>query len=205
MSGSSLPDATQNPRFTGLRSFMRLPGADDDKHPDVAIVGIPFDTAASFRPGQRFGPSAVRDISVLLRPSNQFHGINAFDRVNVVDSGDVPAIPGDIKTTYDLIAARYADLASKGTVPIGIGGDHSITLGELRGMAKALGPVALVQLDAHCDTWDNYWGVRLRTARRFAGRSRRDSSTSSTRSRLACAARSTRPETSTSRDGSGSR
>ncbi|HEY8814906.1 MAG TPA: agmatinase [Candidatus Dormibacteraeota bacterium] len=160
MSGSSLPDATQNPRFTGLRSFMRLPGADADQRADVAIVGIPFDTAASFRPGQRFGPSAVRDISVLLRPSNQFHGINAFDRVNVVDSGDVPAIPGDIKTTYDLISARYVDLTSKGTVPIGIGGDHSITLGELRGMAKALGPVALVQLDAHCDTWDNYWGVR---------------------------------------------
>ena len=54
----------------------------EDQHPDVAIVGIPFDTAASFRPGQRFGPSAVRDISVLLRPSNQFHGINAFDRIN---------------------------------------------------------------------------------------------------------------------------
>src|SRR6267143_3013410 len=118
MSGSSLPDATQSPRFTGLRSFMRLHGADDTQHPDVAIVGIPFDTGASFRPGQRFGPSAVRDISVLLRPSNQFHGINAFDRVNVVDTGDVPAIPGDIQSTYGLIEARYADLASRGTVPI---------------------------------------------------------------------------------------
>jgi agmatinase len=139
---------------------MRLPSVADKQTPDVAIVGIPFDTAASFRPGQRFGPSAVRDISVLLRPSNQFHRINAFDRVNVVDTGDVPAIPGDIQTTYDLIEARYAELASKGIVPIGIGGDHSITLGELRGMAKAMGPVALVQLDAHCDTWDNYWGIR---------------------------------------------
>src|SRR5258705_13966905 len=139
MSGSSLPDATQNPRFTGLRSFMRLPGAAEDQHPDVASVGVPFDTPASFRPGQRFGPSAVRDISVLLRPSNQFHGINAFDRVNVVDTGDVPAIPGDIKTTYSLIEARYAELASKGTVPIGIGGDHSGTLSYMRGMAKAMG------------------------------------------------------------------
>jgi agmatinase len=139
---------------------MRLPSVADKQTPDVAIVGIPFDTAASFRPGQRFGPSAVRDISVLLRPSNQFHRINAFDRVNVVDTGDVPAIPGDIQTTYDLIEARYAELASKRIVPIGIGGDHSITLGELRGMAKAMGPVALVQLDAHCDTWDNYWGIR---------------------------------------------
>jgi len=59
-----------------------------------------------------------------------------------------------------LIAARYAELVSAGTVPIGIGGDHSITLGELRGVSKVLGPVALVHLDAHCDTWDNYWGLR---------------------------------------------
>jgi len=160
MSGSRLPDATQNPRFTGVRTFMRLVDGTADSRPDVAIVGIPFDTAASFRPGQRFGPSAVRDISVLLRPSNQFHGFNAFDKITVVDTGDVPAIPGDIQRTYDLIAARYAELVSSNIVPIGIGGDHSVTLGELRGVAKALGPVALVQLDAHCDTWDNYWGVR---------------------------------------------
>lgn len=159
MTASHLPDATQNPRFTGVRTFMRLPGEGADAA-DVAVVGIPFDTAASFRPGQRFGPSAVRDISVLLRPSNQFHRMNAFDAVNVVDAGDVPAIPGDIQRTYDLIASRYAELAGRGTVPIGIGGDHSITLGELRGMAKVYGPLALVQLDAHCDTWDNYWGIR---------------------------------------------
>jgi len=160
MDGSRLPDATQNARFTGVRTYMRLPVGDAESNPDAAIVGIPFDTAASFRPGQRFGPSAVRDISVLLRPSNQFHSINAFDKVRVVDTGDVPAIPGDIQRTYDLIAARYAELASNKVVPIGIGGDHSVTLGELRGLAKVLGPVALVQLDAHCDTWDNYWGVR---------------------------------------------
>lgn len=133
------------------------PGAD---RPDVAIVGIPFDTAASFRPGQRFGPSAVRDISVLLRPSNQYHGLNAFEAVRVVDAGDVPAIPGSIERTYELIAARYSELAAQATVPIGIGGDHSVTLGELRGMSQVHGPLALVQVDAHCDTWDNYWGLR---------------------------------------------
>ncbi len=159
MGKSQLPDATQNPRFTGVRPFMRLPNESRERA-DVAIVGIPFDTAASFRPGQRFGPSAVRDISVLLRPSNQFHRLNAFDAVNVVDAGDVAAIPGDIQRTYEGIAARYSKLAAEGTVPIGIGGDHSVTLGELRGMSKVHGPLALVQLDAHCDTWDNYWGVR---------------------------------------------
>jgi agmatinase len=139
---------------------MRLPAQSESGVPDAAIVGIPFDTAASFRPGQRFGPSAVRDISVLLRPSNQFHGINAFERINVIDVGDVAAIPGNIQETYERIEARCTELLSQGTVPIGIGGDHSITLGELRAVAKAHGPVALVQLDAHCDTWDNYWGLR---------------------------------------------
>jgi agmatinase len=139
---------------------MRLPATSDSGVPDAAIVGIPFDTAASFRPGQRFGPSAVRDISVLLRPSNQFHGINAFERINVLDVGDVAAIPGNIQETYERIEARYTELLTQGTVPIGIGGDHSITLGELRAVANRHGPVALIQLDAHCDTWDNYWGLR---------------------------------------------
>jgi agmatinase len=139
---------------------MRLPVEPDPRGADAAVLGVPFDTAASFRPGQRFGPSAVREISVLLRPSNQFHKFNAFDRIRVVDAGDVPAIPGDIETTYARISQRIASLASAGTIPIGIGGDHSITLGELRGLAKVMGPIALVQLDAHCDTWDNYWGLR---------------------------------------------
>ena len=160
MPGSSLPDATQNPRFAGLRTFMRLPAELDPQGADIAVLGVPFDTAASFRPGQRFGPSAVREISVLLRPSNQFHKFNAFDRVRVVDAGDVAAIPGDIETTYKRISEGIAGLASAGAVPIAIGGDHSITLGELRGLAQVMGPVALVQLDAHCDTWDNYWGLR---------------------------------------------
>ena len=160
MKGSNLPDATQNPRFTGHRTFMRLPAAPVSGAADAAVVGIPFDTAASFRTGQRFGPSAVRDISVLLRPSNQFHGINAFHELEVIDPGDVPAIPGNIEETYSRIAERFGALHAQGTLPIGIGGDHSVTLGELRAAAKAHGPVALVQLDAHCDTWDNYWGVR---------------------------------------------
>lgn len=139
---------------------MRLPADPDASSADAAVVGIPFDTAASFRPGQRYGPSAVRDISVLLRPSNQFHKINAFERIRVVDAADVPAVPGNIEKTYALIEQKIAGLIEAGVIPIGVGGDHSVTLGELRGVAKASGPVALVQLDAHCDTWDNYWGVR---------------------------------------------
>lgn len=158
--GSSMPSGTQSPRFTGIRTFMRLPQLLDEEKVDAAIIGIPFDTGASFRTGQRFGPSAIRDMSVLLRPSNQYHKVNAFDELRVADAGDIGAIPGDIHSTYDRIKERYAQLCAMGIVPIGIGGDHSITLGELRGVAAQHGPVALVHIDAHCDTWDNYWGLR---------------------------------------------
>jgi len=141
---------------------MRLPWATDlrEDGAEVAIVGIPFDTAASFRTGARFGPSAIRDISVLLRPSNQFHGINALEHLRIVDRGDVPVVPGDIARTYANIDAQWSECAEAGVIPIGLGGDHSVTLGELRALARRHGPLALVQFDSHSDTWDNYWGVR---------------------------------------------
>jgi agmatinase len=161
MTEPSLPSATQSPRFSGIRTFMRLPyEASPEAGAEVAVIGIPFDTAASFRPGARFGPSGIRDMSVLLRPSNQHHQVNALEALRVVDAGDVLAIPGDIQRTYDAIAERWASVAAAGVVPIGLGGDHSVTLGELRGITRVTGPLALVHVDAHCDTWDNYWGLR---------------------------------------------
>ena len=157
-----IPSATQSPRFSGIRTFMRLPFAADpaQARAQVAILGIPFDTAASFRTGARFGPSAIRDMSVLLRPSNQFHRINALETVRVVDGGDVTVVPGEIARTYANIEAQWTAHAAAGVLPIGLGGDHSVTLGELRALAKRHGPLALVQFDSHTDTWDNYWGVR---------------------------------------------
>ena len=162
MPPTDLPSATQSPRFSGIRTFMRLPWSADPAGAgaQVALLGIPFDTAASFRTGARFGPSAIRDISVLLRPSNQFHRINALEALRVVDGGDVPVVPGDISRTYANIEAQWAACAAAGIVPIGLGGDHSVTLGELRALARRHGPLALVQFDSHADTWDNYWGVR---------------------------------------------
>jgi len=162
MDEAMIPSASQVPRFSGIRTFMRLPHVPrvDEGRPDVAIVGIPFDTGASFRPGARFGPAAIRDISVLLRPSNQFHKINALERLRVADAGDALAIPGEIARTYENMAQQWAHLAKASIIPIGLGGDHSVTLGELRGLTQQYGPLALVHFDAHTDTWDNYWGVR---------------------------------------------
>ncbi len=163
MSKSRIPSATQSPRFSGIRTFMRLPYEPDSSqwpNTDVAVVGLPFDTAASFRPGARFGPSGIRDISTLLRPSNQFHKMNAFDKLRVVDIGDLTAIPGDIQRTFDNISTAYHDLAAVSVIPLGLGGDHSVSLGELRGLAAHHGPLSLIHFDAHCDTWDNYWGLK---------------------------------------------
>lgn len=163
MADQGLPSATQNPRFSGIRTFMRLPYIADPSEwggADVAVVGIPFDTATSYRPGARFGPAGIRDISTLLRPSNQYHRLNAFDKLKVIDIGDIAAIPADIHRTYDMVKAVYQDLAAHEVVPIGLGGDHSVSLGEIRGLVSHYGPVALIHFDAHCDTWDNYWGIR---------------------------------------------
>lgn len=155
------PDTSgKAPRFTGIRTFMKFPHEQDLKAADVAVVGIPFDTGASFRAGARFGPSAIRDISAFLRPANGFHGINPFQSLSVVDYGDLPIIPGYMEDSYETIGREIKKIASEGVIPIGIGGDHSITLAELRGLSEIYGPLSLVQFDAHGDTWDNYWGKK---------------------------------------------
>ena len=154
-------DSFQSPRFCGPRTFMRLPFVEQtDDQMDFAVVGIPFDTGQSFRTGARFGPEAIRDFSILLRPFNPEQNINLFDYVSGVDYGDIPVIPGYIADTYDKIEADLAPLVDKGIIPIALGGDHSITLGELRAIAKKHGPVALLQFDAHSDTWDSYFGKK---------------------------------------------
>ncbi|WP_085994119.1 agmatinase [Oceanobacillus senegalensis] len=148
------------PRYTGIRTYMKLPHTTETDGVDMAVVGLPFDTAASYRSGARFGPSSIREISMLLRPSNAFHKINPFDHCSVIDYGDLPLIPGHIHESYDIMGEHYAKLAKNKIIPIGLGGDHSITLGELRGLAEVYGPLSLVHFDAHGDTWDNYWGKK---------------------------------------------
>lgn len=148
----------ESPRYCGPRTFMRLPYREQlDEHMDFVITGIPFDSGQSFRTGARFGPEAVRDFSILLRPYNPEQNIKIFDYVSGVDYGDIPVVPGYFKETYKKIEEGIYLIAEKGIIPITIGGDHSITLGELRALKKIHGPVALLQFDAHSDTWDSYF------------------------------------------------
>jgi agmatinase len=153
-------DAHVHPRFAGVRTFMRLPHVTDMAGVDVAVVGFPFDTATSFRPGARFGPEAIRAASALLRPYHPGHGVHLFEHLSGVDAGDVPVAPGDTEGTYALAEARLDELLAAGVFTLVLGGDHSITLAELRALARRHGPLALVHLDAHGDTWDAYYGQR---------------------------------------------
>lgn len=155
------PDASERPRYTGIRTFARCPYVPDSRAGvDVAVFGIPFDTATTMRPGARFGPAAVRDASLLLRPWHPHHGIDVFGSLSVVDGGDLTVTPGNAERTAAQIAEQLEPVVRGGVVPLVLGGDHSIVLGELRAHAAAHGPLAVVLLDAHADTWDEYYGER---------------------------------------------
>ncbi len=154
------PDATLAPRYSGIRTFARCPHNDDHPNADVAVVGIPFDTATSYRTGARFGPAAIRDQSQLLRPWHPAQAIDVFAALSVIDAGDLVVTPGNAERTAEQIATGLAPILGAGAVPIVLGGDHSIVLGELRAHARRHGPVGVVLLDAHADTWDAYYGER---------------------------------------------
>lgn len=138
---------------------MRLPHVQTTEDVDAAIVGIPTDDAVSFRSGARFGPEAIRSASVLLRPYEPELRVDIPAILSVVDYGDTPTVPGYHLETLDRIEAHLAPLHAAGVVPVCMGGDHSMLLAELRAAAKKHGPLGLVQLDAHADVWDSYYGV----------------------------------------------
>jgi agmatinase len=148
----------KSPRFAQPATFMRLPHVTDLRTVDVAIVGVPFDGGTSYRPGARLAPREIRSQSSLIRPYNYFQKIAPFERLNVADAGDIDAPPVAIEQCYDVIEKNVAAIAAAGTTPAIIGGDHSISLPVIRALAKAHGPLGLVQFDSHIDTWDEYFG-----------------------------------------------
>jgi agmatinase len=148
------------PRFSGIRTFARRRHSDELEGVDVAVVGVPFDTGTSFRPGARFGPEAIRSASVLLRDYDPATDVDVLGSLEIVDRGDVFAAPGDAERGVAQIAEGLEPVPASGAVPLVLGGDHLIALAELRVLAAAHGPPALVLLDSHADTWDSYGGQR---------------------------------------------
>ena len=156
----SPPDAGVAPRYTGIRTFARAPLVDSPEGVDAAVLGVPFDTATSMRPGARFGPAGIRDASLLLRPFNPAQEVDVFAALSIADLGDLHTTPGNAERTAEQIAAQLEPVLRAGATPITLGGDHSIVLGELRAHAAVHGPLGVVLLDAHADTWEQYYGER---------------------------------------------
>ena len=147
------------PRYAGLTTFARLPRREDVVDYDVAIVGVPFDSGVTYRPGARFGPAHIRQSSRLLRPYNPSLGVEPFRFQQVVDAGDIACNPFDILEAIDQIETGSLALIDRGQGLVTLGGDHTIALPLLRAMKKVHGPVALVHFDAHLDTWPTYFGA----------------------------------------------
>jgi len=143
-----------------VKTFARCPLVGDPAGVDVAVVGIPFDTATTNRPGARFGPEAVRSASIALRPYNAAQRAQVFGALSVADLDDLDVTPGNAERTAGQIAAQLEPIVRSGTRPLCIGGDHLVVLGELRAQAAVHGPVGVVLLDAHADVWDEYCGER---------------------------------------------
>jgi agmatinase len=152
-------DATQMPRYGGIATFAHLPQINEVTDVDVAIVGVPFDTGVSYRPGARFGPNHVRESSRLLRPFNPAANVSPFATQQVVDAGDIAANPFDIEEAISSIHKSYDQLLERAKRIVTIGGDHTITLPILRSLKAKHGPISVVHFDAHLDTWDSYFGA----------------------------------------------
>ena len=152
-------DATRVPRYAGPSTFARLPRTDEVTHTDVAVVGVPFDSGVSYRPGARFGPSHIRASSKLLRPYHPRLDVEPFAVQQVADAGDIAVNPFDIAEAISTIERASDELRDGGTRLITLGGDHTIALPLLRSLHRDHGPIAVLHFDAHLDTWDTYFGA----------------------------------------------
>ncbi|HEY6935182.1 MAG TPA: agmatinase [Marmoricola sp.] len=154
-------DATKIPRFAGPPTFARLPRLDEVTRCDVALLGVPFDSGVSYRPGARFGPAHVRAASKLLRNYNPVQDVEPFAVQQVADAGDVAVNPFSIDEAIGQVEAGARSVLDASNRLVTIGGDHTIALPLLRVMHEMHGPIAVVHFDAHLDTWDTYFGAPI--------------------------------------------
>ncbi|WP_306005181.1 agmatinase [Aquicoccus porphyridii] len=154
------------PRFAGIPTFMRLPhvppGHARFGEVDIGLVGVPWDSGTTNRPGPRHGPRQLRDASTMIRAQHPLSGLRPFEAVKCADLGDVGPNPADISESMERITAFYDQILDAGIVPLTAGGDHLTSLPVLRAVAKS-GPVGLVQFDSHTDLYHSYFGGTMYT------------------------------------------
>lgn len=156
-------DATVVPRFADVATFMRTRRHDISAKVDIGLIGVPFDLGVNYRTGARQGPAAVREASRLIRRVHPTSAIAPFDICNVADLGDAPVNPLDLAASIASIEVFYAGVREAGIVPISIGGDHTIPIPILRGIADGR-PFGVLHFDAHADTLDELCGTKINHA-----------------------------------------
>ena len=154
------------PRFAGIPTFMRLPhvppGHDRFGDVDIGLIGVPWDSGTTNRPGPRHGPRQLRDASTMIRAQNQASGIRPFEAANCADLGDVGPNPADIIDSMTRITAFYDQVKRAGITPLTAGGDHLTSLPVLRALAGDA-PVGMVHFDSHTDLFHSYFGGTMYT------------------------------------------
>ena len=146
--------------YGGALSFLRRPYSRDMASADVVVSGVPFDCATTYRPGCRLGPRAIREASVQLAELKAFpFGFDPFETLRVIDFGDCSLNPHAPDTVAEAIEAHIASILTANCRPLTFGGDHFVSYPILKAMAARHGPVALIQFDAHCDTWPDTAGT----------------------------------------------
>ncbi|MFP4326756.1 MAG: agmatinase [Paracoccaceae bacterium] len=154
------------PRFAGLPSFMRLPHVPLD-HPRLAevqigLVGVPWDSGTTNRPGPRHGPRQLRDASTMIRAQHAISGMRPFEAARCADLGDVGPNPADIPDSMARITSFYDRLRAAGILPLTAGGDHLTSLPVLRALARDR-PLGMVHFDSHTDLFNSYFGGTMYT------------------------------------------
>jgi agmatinase len=153
--GDSIYGGAQEPTYSGALSFMRRRYTRDLKAVDLAVWGVPFDSATSNRPGARFGPQAIRRASAILDGDPQYpFGFDPYEKLAVVDWGDCGIDYGRVDLVPQTIEQQAASIVGAGPLLLTLGGDHSATYSLLRAHAAKYGQLALIQFDAHQDTWN---------------------------------------------------
>ena len=161
MEGSHSPLGMTAPRYMEIATFMRTPRITDLKDFDIAMIGVPYDGAVTNRPGARHGPREIRNSSSMMRSIHHVTRINPYELCRIGDAGDVPFTSVyDVEAAHRDISRTFTRLHDAGVVPLAAGGDHSVTLPILRALATD-GPVGVIQVDAHTDTWDAFMGSKF--------------------------------------------
>lgn len=150
--------ATSSPRYAQVATFMRLPLELDPVGKDVVVVGAPYDGGTSYRPGARLAPRAIRHESCLIHGTGIDRGPNVFDVIDVVDGGDIDLTPFSMELAMEKATEAVTDLVAHNGAVLMLGGDHSLSLPGMRAAHAKHGPLAVLHLDAHSDTFPPVYG-----------------------------------------------